>query len=150
MSKKSINDYFNVAQLGNHGRNHADDNPRKLKKTIACTCRPVWTRILREIYSYRTDVVFFFKHAKQFLTGPRENKFKISQELRKHRWNRHAKIILCCAIWGFWSLFSWAPIRTFSLQLFHRTYYIYSHRKVWKRMQYAWNYSGTRFLYTEN
>ena len=34
MSKKSINDYFNVAQLGNHRPNHGDDNPRKLKKTL--------------------------------------------------------------------------------------------------------------------
>ena len=34
MSKKSFKDYFNVAQLGNHGPNHADDNPRKLKQTI--------------------------------------------------------------------------------------------------------------------
>ena len=33
MSTKSVKDYLNVAQLGNHGPNHADDNPRKLKQT---------------------------------------------------------------------------------------------------------------------
>ena len=60
MSKKSFKDYFNVAQLGNHGPNHADDNPRKLKQTIRRMCGhgAVSTRILEEIYSYRTDVVF--------------------------------------------------------------------------------------------
>ena len=46
--------------------------------------------------------------------------------------------------------FQRAPIRTFSSELFHTTYYIYSPWKVWKRMQYAWNYSGKRFLSTEN
>ena len=30
-----------------------------------------------------------------------------------------------CEIWSFQSLFSQAPIRTFSLELFHTTYYIY-------------------------
>ena len=51
MSKTFINDYFNVAQLGNHGPNYADDNPRKLKETIRCTCGAVSTGILQEIYS---------------------------------------------------------------------------------------------------
>jgi len=37
MFKKSIKDYFNVVQLENHGPNHADDNPRKLKQTIKYT-----------------------------------------------------------------------------------------------------------------
>ena len=60
MSTKSVKDYLNVAQLGNHGPNHADDNPRKLKQTTGGTCGhgAVSTRILEEIYSYRTDVVF--------------------------------------------------------------------------------------------
>ena len=51
--------FKNVAQLGNHGPNHADDNPRKLKKTIRCTCGhgAVSTRTLEKIYFYRTDVV---------------------------------------------------------------------------------------------
>ena len=31
-----------------------------------------------------------------------------------------------------------------SSELFHTTYYIYSPWKVWKRMQYVWNYSGTK------
>ena len=50
MSKKSFKDYFNVAQLGNHGPNHAEDNPRKLKQTIRCMCGhgAVSTRILLE------------------------------------------------------------------------------------------------------
>ena len=34
-----------------------------------------------------------------------------------------------CEIWSIWSLFSWPPIRTFSLELFHKTYHIYSPRK---------------------
>ena len=59
MSKKSIKDYLNVAQLEKHEPKHAEDNPRKLKQTIRCTFA-VSTRILQEIYSYRTDVVFFF------------------------------------------------------------------------------------------
>ena len=80
--------------------------------------------------------------------GALENKFQISQELRKHR---HAYWFhLICEIWGFWCLFSRALIRTFSSELFHTTYYIYSPWKVWKEKQYAWNYSGTRFLSTEN
>ena len=60
MSKKSFKDYFNVAHLGNHGPNHAHDNARKLKQTIRRMCGhgAVSTRILQEIYSYRTDVVF--------------------------------------------------------------------------------------------
>ena len=49
-------DYFNVAQLENHGPNHADENPRKL---IRCICGSVSTRILQKIYSLRSDVVFF-------------------------------------------------------------------------------------------
>ena len=49
-----------------------------------------------------------------------------------------------------WSLFSWAPIRTFSLESFHRvTYIIVLHYFIAlesaKRMKYARNYSGTRF-----
>ena len=34
MSKKTFKDHFNVAQLGNHGPSHADDNARKLKQTV--------------------------------------------------------------------------------------------------------------------
>ena len=56
MSKKSIGDYFNVAQLERHGPNQADDNPRKQVH--------VWRGINKnfagEIYSQRTDVVFVF------------------------------------------------------------------------------------------
>ena len=74
--------------------------------------------------------------------GAWENKFQISQELRKHT----QKLSLFCEIWGFWSLFSLASIRTFSLELFHTTYYIYSPWKVWKRMPCAWNYSGFKLL----
>ena len=60
MSKtESTKDYLNVAQLKEHGPNHADDNPRKLKQTIRCTFA-VSTRILQETYSYRTDVAFIF------------------------------------------------------------------------------------------
>ena len=49
-----------------------------------------------------------------------------------------------------WNLFSRDPIRTFSLELFHITYYIYSPWKAYKRMRYGLKYSGTRFLSTEN
>ena len=59
MSKKSIKDYLNVAQLEKHEPKHAEDNPRKLKQTTRCTF-VVSTRILQEIYSFTTDVVFFF------------------------------------------------------------------------------------------
>ena len=59
MSKKSIKDYLNVAQLEIHEPKHAEDNPRKLKQIIRCTFA-VSTRIFQEIYSYGTDVVFFF------------------------------------------------------------------------------------------
>ena len=59
MSKKSIKDYLNVAQLEKHEPKHAEDNPRKLKQTIRCTFA-VSTRIFQEIYSYGTDVVFSF------------------------------------------------------------------------------------------
>ena len=41
--------------------------------------------------------------------------------------------ILFCEIWSFWSLFSRAPIRTFSLELFHITYYFYGPWKVSKK-----------------
>ena len=50
MSKKCNKDYFNFPQLGNHGPDHADDNPRKLEQTIRCTCGTVSTRTLQEIY----------------------------------------------------------------------------------------------------
>ena len=59
MSKKSIKDCLNVAQLEIHEPKHTEDNPRKLKQTIRCTFA-VSTRIFQEIYSYGTDVVFFF------------------------------------------------------------------------------------------
>ena len=45
---------FNVAQLERHGPNQADDNPRNWRGTFGA----VSTRILQEIYSQRTDVVF--------------------------------------------------------------------------------------------
>ena len=38
-----------------------------------------------------------------------------------------------CEIWSFWSLFSRAPIRTLSLELFHITYYFYGPWKVLKK-----------------
>ena len=61
MSKKSFKDYFLKMSLNlETGPNLADDNPRKLKQTIGRMCGhgAVSTRILEEIYSYRTDVVF--------------------------------------------------------------------------------------------
>ena len=59
-------------------------------------------------------------------------------------------ILPCFLIsWEIWNLFSRAPIRTFSLELFHITYYIYSPWKVQKRMRYGLKYTGTRFLSTE-
>ena len=61
MSKKSFKDYFLKMSLNlETGPNLADDNPRKLKQTIRRMCGhgAVSTRILEEIYSYRTDVVF--------------------------------------------------------------------------------------------
>ena len=55
--------------------------------------------------------------------GARENKVQISQELLKK-----GKIVLhkisFCQILSFQSLFSWAPIGTFCLELFFITYYI--------------------------
>ena len=42
------------------------------------------------------------------------------------------------------TLISW------NLRLLKFAYYIYSLWKEWKRMQYDSNYSGTRFLSTEN
>ena len=38
MSKKSIKDYLNVAQLEKHEPKHAEDNPRKLKQTMVHVC----------------------------------------------------------------------------------------------------------------
>ena len=60
MSNKSIKDYFNVAELENHGPNHPDDNPRIIIKLKQATFGAVSTRILLEIYSWLTDLVFFF------------------------------------------------------------------------------------------
>ena len=36
MSKKSIKDYFDVAQVESHGPNHADDNPPKQVHVWRC------------------------------------------------------------------------------------------------------------------
>ena len=55
-----------------------------------------------------------------------------------HRiWENTGKMVMCkisfCEIWSFRSLFSQAPIRTFSLELFHTTYYSYKPWKVQKK-----------------
>ena len=47
-------------------------------------------------------------------------------------------------------LFALASIRIFSLALFYITFYIYSPWEVLKRMWYGLEYSGSRFLFTEN
>ena len=143
-----------------------------------------------------------------FLQEPEKIHFKFHRN-----WENTGKIVMrkisFCEIWGFWSLFSLAPIecfhsrgehlfkfigakesvcirkeynsqriglghqhgrrfivlghqygrrdvmwkhsiRSFSSELFHTTYSFYSPWKEWKRMHYAWNYPGTRFLSTEN
>ena len=44
----------------NMDKNHADDNPRITWSKLLGERGAVSTRILQEIYSYRTDVAFFF------------------------------------------------------------------------------------------
>ena len=53
----------------------------------------------------------------------RENKFQISRESKKKTHRKIMRKISFCEK-HFCSLFSWAPIRTFSLKLFHITDYI--------------------------
>ena len=48
------------------------------------------------------------------------------------------------------NLFALASIRIFSLALFYITFYIYSPWEVLKRMWYGLEFSGSRFLFTEN
>ena len=71
-----------------------------------------------------------------------------------HRnWEHTVKIamhkISFCEIWGFWSFFSQAPVRTFTSESFHTTYYIIALEKCEKECS-AWSYSSTRFLSIEN
>ena len=54
-----------------------------------------------------------------------------------------------CEIWGFGSLFSRAPIRTFSSELFQTTYYIYDPEKCEKECNML-EHTGTGFLSAEN
>ena len=67
-----------------------------------------------------------------FLWEPEKIKFKF------HRNSENTDkfvmpTISFCEIWSFWSLFSRAPTRSFSLKLFHITYYIISTRKNVKK-----------------
>ena len=55
MSKKSIKDYYDVLNL-----NVMDQTMTTIIHVSRCTFGAVSTRILQEIYSYRTGVVFVF------------------------------------------------------------------------------------------
>ena len=77
--------------------------------------------------------IFFFFHNFQVLPMFICNKlYEITEKMK-------VKIVFTkisfCEIWSFWRLFSGAPIGTFSLELFHITYYICSPQKVLNRMQ---------------
>ena len=85
---------------------------------------------------------------KKVLMGAQENKFQISQELRKQgKIVRHK--ISFCEIWSFWRLFSQAPIEIFSLELFHITKYTFiAYEKcLYNKECNDWNYSDTDFTH---
>ena len=74
--------------------------------------------------------------------SPWENTFQISPELRKHTSKIAMHKISFCEV-CFLRLQKKPFLRSYSIQLIAL---FYSPWKLWKRMQYAWNYSGTRFL----
>ena len=66
MSKKSFKDYFNVAQLGNHGPDYADDNPGKLNARVARYRKQEFYRKFPPIYlGKRCGIVFNDKDLEQ-------------------------------------------------------------------------------------
>ena len=74
---------------------------------------------------YLTDTLLNCNNTKDiFLQEPEKINFKFHRN-----WEKAGKIamhkISFCEISGFWGLFSRAPIRTFSSELFQTTYYIY-------------------------
>ena len=86
-----------------------------------------------------SHIAFFFTLFKGYRYNYTKGNFlfepaKIDFKFRRS-WENTGNIIICktsfCEMWiSLWSLFSRAPMRTFSLKLFHITYYIYSPRKV--------------------
>ena len=88
---------------------------------------------------FRVIMIHFARHLIFFLLQISQNEF-----LRK--------MILPCLLNSceIWNLFSLAPIRAFSLELFHITYHISSPWKVGERMWRVLKYSGTRLLSSEN
>ena len=70
-----------------------------------------------------------------FLWEPEKIKFKFHRNSENTDKFVMPKISFC-EIWSFWSLFSRAPTRSFSLKLFHITYYIISTRQKCKK---EWN-----------
>ena len=97
-------------------------------------------------FSRPKDVISYlwcYYHQRQFLMGaPEKIHFKFHQN-----WENTQVKLPCIRFHFVKFVFSGSKknlfLRSYSIQLIAL---FYSPWKLWKRMQYAWNYSGTRFL----